>query len=140
MSDGRAILQDDTRETPAQDATLPRPVDRANDEQKPAVFAHPTEEEFARILDFYGVHWQYEPHSFPLRWSGERVIEMFTPDFYLPDLDLYVELTTMKQSLVTKKNRKLRRLRALYPHINIKLFYKKDYRQLAAKYGLRPEE
>jgi hypoxanthine phosphoribosyltransferase len=101
-------------------------------------FAHPSEKEFARILDFYGVRWLYEPRSFPLRWEEGRVVEMFTPDFYLPDLDLYVELTTLKQSLVTEKNRKLRLLRQLYPEVKIKLLYKRDYHRLLAKYGYGP--
>ncbi len=101
-------------------------------------FAHPSEEEFARILDFYRIDWQYEPRSFPLEWHGDTAAEMFTPDFYLPELDMYVELTTMKQSLVTNKNRKLRHLRELYPEINIKLLYKKDYHRLLAKYGYGP--
>ena len=100
-----------------------------------ATFAHPSEEEFARILNFYNIEWVYEPRSFPLRWEGDRVTEMFTPDFYLPGLDLYVELTTMKQSLVTKKNRKLRHLRELYPNTKITLLYKKDYDRLLARYG-----
>lgn len=103
-----------------------------------APFAHPSEAEFAHILDFYGVRWEYEPRSFPLRWEGERVVEMFTPDFYLPDLDLYLELTTLKQSLVTEKNRKLRHLRELHPEIKIKLLYKRDYHRLLAKYGYGP--
>ena len=64
----------------------------------PAIFAHPSEREFAQILDFYGLRWTYEPRSFPLRWEDDRVVEMLTPDFYLPDLDLYLELTTLKQS------------------------------------------
>ena len=98
-------------------------------------FAHPSEEEFARLLDFYQIEWIYEPRSFPLQWQGERVTEMFTPDFHLPGLDLYVELTTMKQSLVTEKNRKLRRLKELYPDVKIRLLYKKDYDRLLAKYG-----
>ncbi|MDP3063893.1 MAG: hypoxanthine phosphoribosyltransferase [Chloroflexota bacterium] len=101
-------------------------------------FAHPSEAEFAHILDFYGVHWKYEPRSFPLRWEGDRVVEMFTPDFYLPELDLYVELTTLKQSLVTEKNRKLRHLRELHPDIKVKLLYKRDYHRLLAKYGYGP--
>ena len=101
-------------------------------------FAHPSEEEFARILDFYNMEWVYEPRSFPLRWQGERVTEMFTPDFYLPGLDLYVELTTLKQSLVTEKNRKLRHLRELYPEVKITLLYKGDYDHLLAKYGCGP--
>ena len=72
-------------------------------------FAHPSEREFARILDFYRIAWQYEPRSFLLEERDGQIIEMFTPDFYLPDLDLYVELTTLRQRLVTRKNRKLRR-------------------------------
>jgi hypoxanthine phosphoribosyltransferase len=101
-------------------------------------FAHPSEDEFARILDFYNIEWVYEPRSFPLRWEGDRITEMFTPDFYLPGLDLYVELTTLKQSLVTEKNRKLRHLRELYPEIKITLLYKKDFDRLLAKYGCGP--
>jgi hypothetical protein len=102
------------------------------------VFAHPSEAEFASILDFYQLAWEYEPRSFPLRHDAEgRVIESFTPDFYLPEIDLFIELTTLKQSLVTKKNRKLRRLREQYPEINIKLLYNRDYRNLLFKYGLQ---
>jgi hypothetical protein len=105
--------------------------------QRP-VFAHPSEAEFASILDFYQLAWEYEPRSFPLRRDAEgRVIESFTPDFYLPDIDLFIELTTLKQSLVTKKNRKLRRLREQYPEINIKLLYNRDYRNLLFKYGMQ---
>jgi len=99
-------------------------------------FAHASEAELARILDYYKVEWQYEPHTFPIRWNGEgMVVESFAPDFYLPDLDMYVELTTLKQSLVRKKNRKLRHLRELYPMIRIKLFYARDFKALMLKYG-----
>jgi len=99
-------------------------------------FAHQSEAEFAKILDFYGIRWEYEPRAFPLRWDDEgRATESFNPDFYLPDLDLYIELTTLKQSLVTKKNRKLRRLRELYPGVHVKIFYGRDFRQLLLKYG-----
>ena len=99
-------------------------------------FAHASEAELARILDFYQVAWQYEPRSFPILWNLDgSVVESFAPDFYLPELDLYLELTTLRQSLVRKKNRKLRRLRALYPMVRIKLFYGKDFRALLLKYG-----
>ena len=102
-----------------------------------ARFAHESEEEFAGILDFYGVRWQYEPRTFPLRQADDgRVIEAFSPDFYLVDLDLYVELTTLKQGLVTEKHRKLRRLRELYPDVQIKLLHKRDYLSLLSKYGI----
>ena len=90
----------------------------------------------ARILDFYAVHWDYEPRTFPILWNLDgAVIESFSPDFYLPELDLYLEMTTLKQRLVRKKNRKLRRLRELYPAINIKLFYARDFRAIMLKYG-----
>lgn len=106
-------------------------------EEREIAFAHPSEEEFARILNFYHIRWAYEPKTFPIRWDDTgNVMESFTPDFYLPDLDLYIELTTMKQSLVTKKNRKVKLLKKLYPELNIKLFYGKDYRQLLRKYGI----
>jgi len=98
-------------------------------------FAHSSEKEFAKILDFYRIRWEYEPKTFTLEWDeGENPIISFTPDFYLPDLDLYIELTTLNQKLVTKKNYKIKRLRELYPDIKIKLFYKKDYNSLLFKY------
>jgi hypothetical protein len=104
----------------------------------PPRFANPAELEYAKILDYYGVAWMYEPRTFVLERDEEgRVIEAFSPDFYLPEQDLYLEVTVMKQSLVTRKNRKLRKLRQLYPEIKIKLFYERDFERLAARYGLR---
>src|SRR5687767_2206442 len=99
-------------------------------------FAHASEAEMARILDFYAVAWEYEPHRFPILWNLDgAVVESFSPDFYLPDLDIYLEMTTLRQRLVRKKNRKLRRLRELYPDVRIKLFYARDFRALMLKYG-----
>jgi hypothetical protein len=110
-------------------------TDPAPPAPRPA-FAHASEAELARILDFYAVRWAYEPDTFPIAWNLDGdVIESFSPDFYLPDFELYVELTTLKQKLVRKKNRKLRRLRELYPDIRIKLFYARDFRQLLLKFG-----
>jgi hypothetical protein len=99
-------------------------------------FAHASEAEMARILDFYGIAWEYEPHTFPILWNLDGdVVESFSPDFYLAELDLYLEMTTLRQKLVRKKNRKLRRLRELYPDVRIKLFYARDFRALMLKYG-----
>jgi len=99
-------------------------------------FAHASEAEMARILDFYGIAWEYEPHTFPILWNLDGdVVESFSPDFFLADLDLYLEMTTLRQKLVRKKNRKLRRLRELYPDVHIKLFYARDFRALMLKYG-----
>jgi len=104
-------------------------------------FAHPSERVAARIFDFYDIQWEYEPTTFPIEWDGSgRVIASFSPDFYLPDSDLYMELTTMSQKLVTKKNRKVRRLKELYPDVNIKIFYQKDFRRLLLKYGIKVAE
>jgi hypoxanthine phosphoribosyltransferase len=114
------------------------PITGAPTGEVPAPFAHPAEYEFARILDFYGIEWQYEPRSFPLRWEHGHVMEAFTPDFYLPDLNMYVEVTTLKAGLTAEKNRKMRLLKQLYPEVNIKLLKKRDYLRLLAKYGYGP--
>jgi hypoxanthine phosphoribosyltransferase len=103
----------------------------------PPRFADPAERECALLFDYHGIPWMYEPHTFPLEVDTDgKVLEAFTPDFYLPEQDLYLEITTMKQSLVTKKNRKLRRLRELHPEIRVKLFYRRDIDALAQKYEL----
>ena len=102
-----------------------------------ARFAHKSERRFARILDFYRLRWEYEPHTYPLTWdeSGSPR-QSFTPDFYLPDLDVYIELTTLRQPLVTRKNRKLRRFRSLYPHKRVRMLYRRDLEELTAKYAM----
>lgn len=103
-------------------------------------FAHRAEAEFARLLDFYGIEWRYEPDTFPLQWADDgHVTQQFSPDFYLPEYDLYIELTVMKQSLVRRKNRKLRRLRELHPEIQIKLLYRRDFSRLVAGLGFPVE-
>src|SRR5215203_6185214 len=101
-------------------------------------FAHESEAEFARILTFYGIDWQYEPRSFPLREANGQLLEAFTPDFYLPGYDQYLELTTLRQSLATYKNRKLRLMRERYPDINVKLLNRRDLFALLAKFGIDP--
>jgi hypothetical protein len=103
-------------------------------------FAHASERQFARLLDFYQIDWEYEPRSFDLEFDRDgNVTQQFTPDFYLPAYDLYIEITTMNQKLVTKKNRKVRRLKELYPEISCKIFYQRDYLSLVTKYGLEDQ-
>jgi hypoxanthine phosphoribosyltransferase len=105
---------------------------------EPPRFANRAELEYAKILDYYGVPWEYEPRSFALGWDDDgNVTEAFKPDFYLPEQDLYLEITVMKQSLVTRKNRKIRKLRELYPDVKVKLFYRRDVERLAQRYGLK---
>lgn len=109
--------------------------------RKPPRFATPTELQAARILDYYCIPWDYEPRTFILeRDEDGNIVEAFTPDFYLPELDLYLEVTQMKQSLVTAKHRKVRKLREVYPEINIKILHKRDFVQLAKKYNISPPD
>jgi hypothetical protein len=119
----------------ARSAKATRPTDQI-------VFAHNSERQFARLLDFYRVDWQYEPTAFPIDWDAAgNPSQYFRPDFYLPGFDLYIEITTLNQRLVTRKNRKVRRLRELYPRVRIKVLYQRDYLSLLAKYGLeRPSQ
>ena len=101
-------------------------------------FKNAAERECACVLDWYGVPWEYEPRTFVLeRDEDGRVVEAFTPDFYLPDEDLYLEITTMRQPLVTRKNRKVKQLRRLYPDVNVKIFYRRDIERLARRFRLR---
>ena len=100
-------------------------------------FAHNSERQFAKLLDFYGIAWDYEPRTFTLeRDNAGNPVQAFTPDFYLPAYDLFIEITTLNQKLVTKKNRKARRLRELHPDIAIRVLYQRDYLHLLVKYGL----
>jgi hypothetical protein len=125
--------------TPGADIPEAMPVDAtANHPPLDEIaFAHASERVAAEILDFYRIRWEYEPTTFPIEWDGKHnVVASFSPDFYLPDFDLYIELTTMSQKLVTKKNRKVRRLKELYPDVNIKIFYQKDFRRLLARFGV----
>ncbi len=104
------------------------------------VFVHPIEAAFARILDFYGVDWEYEPTTFPLHWDEKgNVIEAFTPDFYLPQQGLYIELTTLRPKLTLRKNRKLKRIKELYPEINIKLLKRRELRNMMLRFGMADE-
>ncbi len=145
-----------TRTGESQHRNITTPVGKNNRQDSPppepspvpAPFVHPAEAEFAAFLDFYRIRWEYEPKSFPLRWRNGRVAEMFTPDFYLPEQDLFVELTTMKQSLVTRKHRKIRRFKTMYPNVNVTLVHRKAFHELLGRFGygsidissLKPEE
>ena len=116
----------------------PEPVFRAYTGTEPPKFVNDVELECARMLDFYGVRWEYEPTTFVLERDEQgRVTSAFTPDFYLPDQDLYVEITVMRQSLVTRKNRTLRELKRLYPDVKVKLFYRRDIERLAQRLRLQ---
>jgi hypoxanthine phosphoribosyltransferase len=123
----------------AEQRRLPLPIHLVRPFSESA-FAHPAEVELARLFSFYRVRWVYEPTTFHLEVDDEgRPLEQVTPDFYLPDHDIYVELTTMRQSLVTRKNRKIRRLKEAFPTLQVKLIYRKDYDRLIGSYLAPPD-
>lgn len=100
-------------------------------------FDHRSEQQFARLLDFYEIDWEYEPRTFQLSPEDEGgTPQEFTPDFYLPAFDLYIEITTLNEKLITKKNRRIRKLLQEYPTLNCKILYQRDYLHLLTKYGL----
>ncbi|MEX0666074.1 MAG: hypothetical protein WD598_15090 [Acidimicrobiia bacterium] len=104
-------------------------------------FAHNSERQFAKLLDFYGIAWEYEPRTFTLERDRQgNPVQAFTPDFYLPTYDVFIEITTLNQKLVTKKNRKARRLQEQHPEVQVKVLYQRDYLHLLVKYGLEPPE
>ena len=136
LAAGSSALAQERAPEPARPAATPLGAGSSGAADPPR-FAHNSERQFAKLLDFYGVEWEYEPRTFVLEWDrNANPAQAFTPDFYLPAYDLFIEITTLNQKLVTKKNRKARRLRELYPDIRIKLFYQRDYLSLLIKYGL----
>jgi len=105
--------------------------------QRNVKFVHPIEEAFVKILNFYGIAWEYEPKTFALSRDENGVItEAFTPDFFLPEQNMFIELTTLRPQLIRHKNRKLRRIKELYPEVNIKLLKRSDLRDLMIKYEM----
>ena len=124
LVEGRSLQEE---EQPAEEETV----------QNGPELKNPAEEEFAKLLDMYNIGWKYEPKAFPIEWDAEgNVTSAFRPDFYLTDFDTYIELTTMNQRYVTQKNRKARKLKKLYPDVNIKIVYKKDFRSLVERFNL----
>jgi len=122
---------------PLEEVEAEEKEEMAEEEKVEYDFAHQSEREFARILDMHHLEWEYEPTEFPLEWDAEgNIIMAFRPDFYLSEYDTYIELTTMKRKYVTEKNKKVRMIQELYPHINIKIVYKKDFHKLIDKFDL----
>ena len=122
----------------SEDSKPPRPIANPRVSPKEIEFSHPSEREFARILDFYGIEWLYEPTTFPLEWDHEgNILEAFSPDFYLVDADLYIELTTLRPKLMRMKRHKIRRLQELYPDVNIRLWSRTDFTRFLEHLGLR---
>jgi len=98
-------------------------------------FAHPVERELARIFDEHGIAWEYEPHTFVLERARDgSVREALTPDFFLPELGLYVECTVMRQSLTSKKRQKVRK--AKRAGVPVEILFRRDIERLARRWSL----
>lgn len=99
-------------------------------------FAHPVERALAHVFDAHGIAWEYEPHTIVLeRDEHGEVREAFTPDFFLPDLGLYVECTVMRQSLTRRKRRKIRLARER-TGADVEILFRRDFERLATRWGL----
>lgn len=104
--------------------------------QKPIIFKNQSEEEFAKVLDMYNLEWDYEPRTFPLKWDSDgNITQAFSPDFYLPRFDTYIELTIMNQKYTSTKKKKMELLKKLYPGTNISIVYKNDYHNLIRRFA-----
>ena len=121
--------------------TKPEPIENPVVPRGEIEFQHPSEREFARVLDYYGIDWRYEPVTFPTDWDEDgNLLEALTPDFYLVEQGLYIELTTLRQSLTRIKRRKLRRLRDLYPGVRVQLWNRRDFRRLLQRFGMQERD
>ncbi|WP_415534664.1 cytidylate kinase family protein [Dehalobacter sp. 4CP] len=110
----------------------------SQDGKKPIIFKHPSEEEFAGILDMYHLDWEYEPRTFPIQWDEEGNVTMaFSPDFYLPRFNTFIELTTMNQKYASEKKKKVELLKRLYPGTNINIVFKNDFYSLLERFGIK---
>jgi hypothetical protein len=122
-------------------SSQPKPTANPVVERAAIVFSHPSEVELANVLDFFNITWRYEPTTFPIAWDGKgNLKEAFTPDFYLVDQDLYVELTTLRARLMRIKHHKLKRMAELYPDINIRLWSRSDFMGFMQRFGLKDRE
>jgi len=120
-----------------EDKVRPRPLQNPTVAREDIVWSHPSEKEFAHVLDYFGIEWRYEPTTFPLRWDKEgNLLEGFSPDFYLVEQELYVELTTLRPRLMRDKHRKVRRLRELYPEVSVRLWDRRDFVRFLERFGL----
>lgn len=95
------------------------------------VMKDPSEISFAKVLDMYRIRWIYEPKTFPLEYDEAGNLTLaFSPDFYLPEYDLYLELTVMNQRYASIKNKKTRLMNERYPGINVQVVFRRDFDHL----------
>jgi len=84
------------------------------------------EANIARLFNYSGIKWTYQQKTFDLGSQN------YTPDFYLPDGDIYIEVKNFLWRYSKTRDRKFRKI---YPGIKLTLLLKKDYLELEKKYS-----
>ena len=100
-------------------------------------FAHGIEAALARVFDAHRIVWLYEPHTFALEHAADgRLTRAFTPDFFLPEIGIYLECTVARRSCTTRKRQKARAAERLHG-IVVEIAYRADFEYLARRWSLR---
>lgn len=84
------------------------------------------EANIARLFTYQGMRWEYSPVSFDI--GGQ----MYTPDFYLPDSDTFIEVKNFWGEYSRNRDTKFRKT---HPTVILKVLLKEEYLQLEEKYA-----
>lgn len=84
------------------------------------------EANIARLFNYSDIKWKHQPKIFDLK------TQTYTPDFYLPEYDMYIEVKNFLWKYSEIRDRKFRKL---YPDINLILLLKKNYLELEKEYS-----
>ena len=89
------------------------------------------EANIARYYNFIGVKWEFEPKTFIFK-DVTRGSVSYTPDFYLPDQDKWIEV---KGWMDGKSKTKLKRFEKQYPeeYKKLQLITEKEYKEIKRK-------
>jgi len=97
------------------------------------MFAHESEEMFADILDELDLKWEYEPTVFVIKEKNGIIKKAFKPDFYIPELNLYIEISTCQNR--RRKRRKVEQAQEMHPDANIILLLSDRLNEIFSDYS-----
>ncbi|MCB9819038.1 hypothetical protein H6788_02550 [Candidatus Nomurabacteria bacterium] len=84
------------------------------------------EANYARVLNLTGIKWIHQPKRFRLK------SQYYTPDFYLPESDKYIEIKNFLSDYSLKRDKEFREL---YPKLELELVLKEDYKKLEEEFA-----